>query len=77
MSRIEVKILNFVNNFSLHRIRSELDVTQQREKETVAALHDAEEVLAKRRAEIARMRDQVRHLVFMPSSYFPCIVVDA
>lgn len=45
--------------FSLHKLHAELTAAAAREKETVSALNDAEEVLTKRRSDIARMRDQV------------------
>lgn len=45
--------------FSLHKLHAELAAAAAREKETVSALNDAEEVLTKRRSDIARMRDQV------------------
>lgn len=48
--------------FSLHKLHGELSAAAAREKETVSALNDAEEVLTKRRSDIARMRDQVTHV---------------
>ena len=45
---------------SLQRLQEEMSLCTQREKETVDALRDSEDILSKRRAEIARMRDQVR-----------------
>lgn len=56
------KIVSLFNNlscFSLHKLHAELTAAAAREKETVSALNDAEEVLTKRRSDIARMRDQV------------------
>ena len=45
---------------SLSRLQTELTAATQKERDTVQALRDSEDVLAKRRNEIARMRDQVR-----------------
>ena len=47
-------------SFSLQRVQDDLAMSTQREKETVDALRDSEDILSKRRAEIARMREQVR-----------------
>uniref|UniRef100_K1Q2Y9 Paramyosin n=1 Tax=Magallana gigas TaxID=29159 RepID=K1Q2Y9_MAGGI len=44
---------------NLHKLHAELTAAAAREKETVSALNDAEEVLTKRRSDIARMRDQI------------------
>ncbi|XP_056011092.1 centriolin-like isoform X6 [Ostrea edulis] len=44
---------------NLHKLHGELTAAAAREKETVSALNDAEEVLSKRRADIARMNDQI------------------
>nr|XP_034299667.1 centriolin isoform X8 [Crassostrea gigas] len=44
---------------NLHKLHAELAAAAAREKETVSALNDAEEVLTKRRSDIARMRDQI------------------
>ena len=44
----------------MSRIQAELATAAAKERETVQALRDSEDVLAKRRNEIARMRDQVR-----------------
>ncbi|XP_070176721.1 centriolin-like isoform X2 [Littorina saxatilis] len=44
---------------NLQLVQEEVAVSSQREKETVDALRDSEDILSKRRAEIARMRDQV------------------
>ncbi|XP_078324889.1 uncharacterized protein LOC111125942 isoform X3 [Crassostrea virginica] len=44
---------------NLHKLHGELSAAAAREKETVSALNDAEEVLTKRRSDIARMRDQI------------------
>ena len=51
---------NLLSLCSLSRLQSELSLTSQKEREMSATLRDSEDVLAKRRAEIARMRDQVR-----------------
>lgn len=51
--------INNLSYFSLHKLHAELAAAAAREKETVSALNDAEEVLTKRRSDIARMRDQV------------------
>lgn len=45
--------------FSLTRLQGDLSSTEQREKQTLSSLRDAEDGLSKRRGEIARMRDQV------------------
>ena len=50
---------NSLSLCSLSRLQSELSLTSQKEREMSATLRDSEDVLAKRRAEIARMRDQV------------------
>ncbi|KAK3605923.1 hypothetical protein CHS0354_017828 [Potamilus streckersoni] len=47
---------------NLSRLQGELSVLSQKEKETVGALRDSEDVLAKRRMEISRMRDQLGYL---------------
>lgn len=52
-------LFNNLSCFSLHKLHAELTAAAAREKETVSALNDAEEVLTKRRSDIARMRDQV------------------
>lgn len=44
---------------SLSRLQTELAAAAQKERDTIQALRDSEDVLAKRRNEIARMRDQV------------------
>ncbi|KAL3870359.1 hypothetical protein ACJMK2_038429 [Sinanodonta woodiana] len=43
---------------NLSRLQGELTVLSQKEKDTVGALRDSEDILAKRRMEISRMRDQ-------------------
>nr|KAG5703045.1 hypothetical protein BaRGS_016206 [Batillaria attramentaria] len=43
---------------NLEQLQGDLAVSSQREKETVDALRDSEDILSKRRAEIARMREQ-------------------
>ncbi|PVD21840.1 hypothetical protein C0Q70_17642 [Pomacea canaliculata] len=48
-----------VTQQSLQKVQDELVLSTQQEKEVVDALRDSEDVLGKRRAEIARMRDQV------------------
>ncbi|XP_053381516.1 centriolin-like isoform X4 [Mercenaria mercenaria] len=44
---------------NLSKLQSELNAATQKERETVQALRDSEDILAKRRNEIARMRDQI------------------
>lgn len=56
-------LFNNLSCFSLHKLHAELTAAAAREKETVSALNDAEEVLTKRRSDIARMRDQVNLLL--------------
>ncbi|XP_071115643.1 centriolin-like [Haliotis cracherodii] len=43
---------------SLHRVSSELKTSQMKEKETVDALRDSDDILSKRRMELSRLRDQ-------------------
>lgn len=54
---------------SLSKLQSELAAASQKERESVQALRDSEDILAKRRNEIARMRDQVRIVLFYFSVY--------
>ncbi|XP_052229704.1 centriolin-like isoform X2 [Dreissena polymorpha] len=44
---------------NLSRLQTELAAASVKERETVQALRDSEDILAKRRNEIARMRDQI------------------
>lgn len=51
---------NLIFFLSLRRLHDEINSATQREKDTLSALRDAEDVLGKRRSDIQRMRDQVR-----------------
>ncbi len=50
-----MQLVNKLLVFSLSKLQSELAITSQKEQETVSALRDSEDVLAKRRQEIARI----------------------
>ena len=58
----------------MSRIQAELATAAAKERETVQALRDSEDVLAKRRNEIARMRDQVRHEYLDCSKHYSVFV---
>lgn len=49
--------------YSLSKLQADLNAASQKERDTIQALRDSEDVLAKRRNEINRMRDQVSFYV--------------
>ncbi|XP_067662812.1 centriolin-like [Haliotis asinina] len=47
-----------ISTKNLHRVSSELKTSQMKEKETVDALRESDDILSKRRMELSRLRDQ-------------------